>query len=65
MIAHTTKVPIMDGNKQKKTSKETNRGPEFEALYKRLTSEKVKKASDELFSASEEDLKRAFKPDQD
>jgi|TARA_A100001518_G_C1225520_1_gene73627 hypothetical protein len=49
------------GDKQKKTPKQTDRGPEFEAFYKKLTSEKVTKASDRLFSASEEDLKKAFK----
>ncbi len=48
------------GDKKKKTPKQTDRGPEFEALYKKLTSEKVTKASDGLFSASEEDLKKAF-----
>ncbi len=51
--------------KQKKRPKKTDRGPESEALYKNLTSEKVSKASDELFSASEEDLKKAFKHVQD
>lgn len=44
---------MAEEDKQNKTSKQTDRGPKFEALYTKLTSDKVKKASDELFSADE------------
>lgn len=56
---------MTNDDKQKRRLKKADRGPESEALYKNLTSEKVSKVSDGLFSASEEDLKRAFKHLQD
>lgn len=65
MIVHSKKVSMMEDDEQKKTSKQTGRGSDFEALHEKLTSEKVKKASDALFAASEEDLKKAFKPESD
>jgi len=51
---------MAEEDKQNKTSKQTDPRPKVEALYTKLTSDRVKKASDELFSASEEDLKKAF-----
>jgi hypothetical protein len=52
---------MTEDDKQNKTSKQTDPRPEFEAIYTKLTSDKVKKASDELFSADEKKLAEAFK----
>lgn len=43
--------------------KQTDARPQFEAFYTKLTSDKVKKASDELFSADEKKLAEAFEDD--
>lgn len=54
----------MDGDEKNKPSNPSDSAPDSEARYKRLTSERTKKASDELFSASEEDLNESFKSEQ-
>lgn len=54
----------MDGDEKSKPSNPSDSTYDSEALYKQLTSERAKKASDELFSASEEDLKTAFKSEE-
>ena len=53
----------MDSNEKNKASNQPAPSTNFESIYKLLTSKSVKKASDAVFNASGEDLRKAFKPD--